>query len=149
MIHLKRTLASDEDFRSLVGALDKELAITDGDDHDFYHQFNGIENIKHIIVAYENNRPIACGALKEYDAKTMEVKRMYTSPEGRGKGIATKILGELESWAKSLSYKSCILETGANQHAALALYKKLGYTVIPNYGQYIGVENSFCFQKEL
>ena len=149
MITLKKTTNSTKDFVNFVRSLDKELAITDGDDHDFYHQFNGIESIKHIIVAYDKDIAVGCGAIKKYDKNTMEIKRMYTTPEVRGKGVATKMILELESWAKLLSYQSCILETGSNQHAAIALYRKLGYKNMSNYGQYIGVENSFCFRKVL
>ena len=125
------------------------LHIRDGKDHLFYSQFNSINKIKYVVLAYENEKPLGCGALKEYDKGTMEVKRMYTSPSVRKKGIATRILSELENWACELSYKKCILETGKRQTEAIGLYKKNGYTLIPNYGQYVGVENSVCFEKEI
>lgn len=79
----------------------------------------------------------------------MEVKRMFTLPEKRGKGLASAILKELESWAKELGYKTTILETCKRQTEAVTLYNKCGYQVIPNYGQYIGIDNSICFEKEL
>ncbi len=90
---------------------------------------------------------MGCGAIKKYSLNIMEVKRMFTLPEVRGKGIATKILTELEVWAKELSCEKCILETGKKQSEAIELYKKSGYTVIPNYGQYEQIENSVCFEK--
>ena len=74
---------------------------------------------------------------------------MYTAPESRGKGIASQVLRELENWASELSYKKCILETGKKQPEAIGLYKKNGYKIIPNYGQYAGVDNSLCFEKEV
>ena len=74
---------------------------------------------------------------------------MYTSPESRGKGIATKILAELEKWAMELSCHMCVLETGKRQLEAIRLYKKNGYRLIPNYGQYTNMENSVCFEKEM
>ena len=43
----------------------------------------------------------------------------------------------------------CILETGKRQAEAIRLYKKSGYDIIPNYGQYAGIENSVCFKKDL
>jgi len=131
----------------LVKLLDADLAERDGDDHAFYHQFNKIDVIKHVVVLYENEKPIACGAIKEFDATAMEVKRMYTSPESRGKGIATKILSELEKWTKELSYEKCVLETGKRQPEAIQLYTKSGYKMVSNYGQYAGIENSVCFEK--
>ena len=74
---------------------------------------------------------------------------MFVSPESRRKGIAAKILTELENWATELSYAKCILETGKKQPEAIGLYIKNGYKSIPNYGQYAGVENSLCFEKEM
>jgi GNAT superfamily N-acetyltransferase len=74
---------------------------------------------------------------------------MYTLPEFRGKGIASKILSELELWAKEENYKSAVLETGFLQTDAISLYKKLGYVITENYGQYIGIENSICMKKSL
>lgn len=144
-----RTNSKNQDFIYLVNLLDKELAIRDGEDHDFYHQFNSIDKIKYAIVIYHNNKPVGCGAIKEFSPNSMEVKRMYTLLEYRGKGIATKILMELEKWAIELQYKNCVLETGKKQPEAINLYNKNGYQLIPNYGQYINVDNSVCFKKEL
>jgi putative acetyltransferase len=149
MISLLRTNSDDQDFIELVKSLDAELAERDGKDHLFYAQFNKIDKIKFVVVAYENGKPVACGAIKEFSSEIMEVKRMFTSPESRGKGIAGEILGELEMWASELSYKKCILETGKKQPEAITLYKKNGYQIIPNYGQYAGIENSVCFEKNL
>jgi len=147
MLALTRTTSDNQDFTFLVQKLDADLAERDGADHTFYAQFNKIDKIKHVIVAFENGNPVGCGAIKEFSAEAMEIKRMYTSPEGRGKGIATAVLTELEKWAAELSYKTCVLETGRRQPEAIKLYKKNGYNLIPNYGQYAGVENSVCFQK--
>jgi GNAT superfamily N-acetyltransferase len=74
---------------------------------------------------------------------------MYTQLAMRGQGVAAIVLSALEEWAKELGYSRCILETGYKQPEALALYKKSGYSVIPNYGQYAGVANSVCFGKSL
>ncbi len=147
MIILQKTNAENSDFISLVKMLDKDLAIRDGDDHPFYDQFNKVDTIKYVIVAYDENMAVGCGAIKEYIPGTMEIKRMFTSPECRGKGIASQILQALEQWAKDLGCDTCILETGIKQHEAIGLYKKNNYTLIPNYGQYAGVENSLCFEK--
>jgi len=149
MTQLIRTDSENPDFVTLVLQLDADLAKRDGKDHSFYAQFNKIAAIKHVIVAYENKKPIGCGAIKELSPDSMEVKRMFTLPESRAKGIATKILAELETWAKELSYSKCMLETGKRQPEAIALYQKNGYRIVPNYGQYIGIENSVCFEKLL
>lgn len=149
MLRIERTGAENPDFIQLVKQLDTELAERDGKEHLFYDQFNKIVEIKYVLVAYEMEMPVGCGAIKEYGPDTMEIKRMYVTPQSRGKGIAGNILSALESWATELSFKRCILETGKNQPEAIGLYLKSGYKVISNYGQYVNVENSICFEKEL
>ena len=149
MLTLTRTNSEDPDFVNLVKYLDADLAERDGADHSFYSQFNKIDKINHTVVAYLDQISVGCGAMKQFSSEAMEMKRMYTSPSGRGQGIATAVLRELEKWAAELSYKKCVLETGKRQPEAIALYNKNGYQYIPNYGQYIGIENSVCFQKEL
>jgi putative acetyltransferase len=149
MIRLIRTDSENKDFITLVSALDADLAKRDGAEHSFYSQFNKITKIKFAVVAYENETPVGCGAIKEYEADTMEVKRMYVTPEHRGKGIATQVLTALENWAAEMLYKKCVLETGKRQPEAIHLYTSNGYRQIPNYGQYENVENSLCFEKDI
>ena len=149
MITVTRTTSDNPDFEKLVIELDAVLAILDGEDHAFYAQFNKSSALKNAIIAYENETAVGIGAYKEYDSQTVEMKRMYTLPEYRGKGIASKILTELELWAKEENYKIAILETGFLQTDAISLYKKLGYVITENYGQYIGVENSVCMKKKM
>lgn len=147
MIRILKINSENKDFKKLVAQLDADLAKRDGEDHAFYDQFNKITTIKHALVAYENHIAVGCGAIKEFEQEIMEVKRMYVPPQHRGKGLATKILLGLETWAKELGYKKCVLETGKRQPEAIALYKKSGYKIVVNYGQYRGVENSVCFEK--
>lgn len=149
MLKLIRTDSDNEDFRQLVVLLDKELAIRDGDEHSFYAQFNKIDSIKNVVVAYENETAVSCGAFKEYESGVAEIKRMFTLPAYRGKGIAAEVLRELEKWAGESDFTETILETGFKQPEAIRLYEKSGYTRIPNYGQYMGVENSVCMRKIL
>jgi len=149
MITIQRTYSNNQDFIELVKHLDVDLAERDGKDHAFYAQFNKIDKIKYAVVAYDNDQPVGCGAIREYAPKIMEVKRMYTSPASRGRGIASKVLDELEKWASELSYETCVLETGKKQPEAIGLYQKSGYSLIPNYGQYAGIENSVCFEKKI
>lgn len=148
-IKLIRTDSTNQDFIDLVELLDADLAIRDGEDHSFYNQFNSINQIKYALVSFENNRPIGCGAIKEFSTQAMEVKRMFVLPDYRSKGIASLILAELENWAVELGFKKCILETGKMQPEAIELYGKNGYCKTPNYGQYTGVDNSLCFEKDL
>ncbi len=149
MITFTRTHSENIDFQSLVKELDKDLAIRDGDEHAFYAQFNKSDKIKHAIVAFDGELAVGCGAIRAYDETSMEVKRMWVEPSHRGKGIASLMLKELESWTKELGFPKCILETGNKQLEAIELYKKNNYTIIENYGPYQGVANSICFDKLL
>jgi putative acetyltransferase len=141
------TTSQNPDFLALVTSLDSELAIRNGDANDFFAQFNKVDHIQHVIVAYEGNLPVGCGAIKAFEENAMEVKRMYVLPEKRGLGIAGIILHELEIWAKALGCQRCVLETGDDMLAAVRLYEKAGYQRIPNYGQYADVQSSVCFEK--
>ncbi len=149
MISLKRSDANDMDYKNLVLALDHYLAVTDVEEHAFYAQFNKSDGIKYVIVAYDGETAVGCGAIKNFAEGVMEVKRMFVLPSARGKGVASIVLKELEDWALQLSQKKCVLETGAGRLDAVTLYQKNGYTLIPNYGQYQGVINSVCFEKQL
>jgi GNAT superfamily N-acetyltransferase len=144
-----RTDSDSQDFQALVCLLDEELAIRDGAEHSFYAQFNKLDAIKNVVVAYENDLPVGCGAFKKYDDETVEIKRMFVPPEKRGKGIAGKVLSELERWAVENGFTFAVLETGLKQPEAIRLYEKSGYEKISNYGQYAGIQNSVCLKKSL
>lgn len=144
-----RTNQNNSDFQNLVDLLNKELSICNGDDHAFYNHFNGIENLNNVIVIYQANKPIACGAIKHFDKGIVEIKRMYTLSNERRKGIAGIVLNELEVWAKELGNHQCVLETGKNLVGAVAMYKNKGYVLMPKYKPYENIDNSLCFSKNL
>lgn len=148
MISIIRTNFKNQEFKKLVKLLNSDLAKRDGENHPL-SQYNDIENIKYVVLVYENHKPIGCGAIVEYDLNTVEIKRVYVLPEVRGKRIATKILSELERWAKELTIFKCILFTGTNQPEANRLYERNGYKQIQKYGKLAEVADSLCFAKEL
>lgn len=147
MLKITRTTPENVDFINLIQKLDKDIEKRDGEEHTFFAQFNKTDHIKHVIVVYEDDRAVGCGAFKTYKDEVAEIKRMFVNPEDRGKGIASKILKELESWTREENFRSCILETGKKYPEAIALYKKNGFGIIPNYGQYELIEDSVCFEK--
>lgn len=149
MISPVRTNSSNPDFIKLVKQLDAYLAGVDGAEHSFYHQYNKIDMLNHVILVYEDDTPVACGAFKMIEPGIAEVKRMFTLPIQRNTGKASSVLLCLEQWARETGFHTLYLETGKRMPDAVAFYLKKGYTVIPNYGQYIGVENSLCFEKKL
>lgn len=146
---IHRCTSEHIDFRNLVSLLDAELAERDGEEHAFYAQYNGINMLNHCIVIYIHDNPVACGAIKSIGEDAMELKRMYTTTHMRRKGLASRVVAALEDWARELGATQTMLETGKRQPEAIALYQKLGYVIIHNYGQYIGIENSVCFRKVL
>ncbi|WP_299552939.1 GNAT family N-acetyltransferase [Seonamhaeicola sp.] len=149
MIKLVRTNSKNEAFIALVNLLNGYLKTVDGTEHDFYMQYNNIDVLNHVVIAYHDSIPVGCGAFKKFDDDAVEIKRMFTLPEYRGKGVATLILKELETWAKEARYNICVLETGKRQIEAVNFYKKKRYQVIPNYGPYKDIANSLCFKKIL
>lgn len=149
MTSIKRTDSDDIDFKNLVVLLDEDLKIRDGADHDFYNQFNKTDQIKHVVVYYENDIAVGCGAFREKEIDTVEIKRMFVHPAYRKKGIASAILAVLEQWAAEAQYSHTILETGKNQPEAINLYQKLGYNITPNYPPYESMDNSVCMKKTL
>lgn len=142
-------MSESTDFQNLVVLLDEVLRIKDGEDHDFYSQHNTLDKINHVVVCYQDDVAIGCGAFKEFNSNTVEIKRMFVHPDYRGKGIAGTILKELEVWASEFNYTNCVLETGRNNPEAIALYQKSGYEIIPNYGQYENIDTSVCLKKSI
>jgi len=148
-MNLVRTTSDSPDFQQLVVELDAYLRIVDGDDHAFYAQFNTIDSLQHVIVCYNQDIAIGCGAFKAYNTQTVEIKRIYTLPQYRGRGVAKSIMAAIENWANEEHFSLAILETGYLQKEAIALYTKIGYEVTNNFGQYEGVATSVCMQKTI
>jgi GNAT superfamily N-acetyltransferase len=104
------------------------------------------------LVAWLDGRPVGSGAVRALPigpAGVGEVKRMYTVPEARRRGVSRAILAELEARAPGFGYHRLQLETGDRQPEALALYAAAGWHRIVPYGQYAGDAESVCFAKDL
>ncbi len=149
MTSIVRTDSTNPDFRKLVILLDQDLRVRDGEEHDFYAAFNKIDSLAHVVVAYRSHVAVGCGAIKKYSEQVVEIKRMFVLPEYRGQRIAGVVLSELETWAGELKFSESILETGKKQPEAIRLYQKSGYSIISNFGQYQGFDNSVCMKKTL
>ena len=98
-----------------------------------------------LLVWEEDGELLACGAIKRLDAHSAEVKRMYTVPHARGRGLGRALLLELIGRGRELGYARLVLETGDQQPEAVHLYESAGFTRIANFGYYVGVENSLCY----
>jgi GNAT superfamily N-acetyltransferase len=108
------------------------------------------------FVGYVDDEPVVTGAWRRRDdvvvegtALTAEVKRMYVSPQVRGRGLARAMLAHLEATAREAGVEVMVLETGTKQPEAIALYSSSGYTRIPGFGFYRDAPLSRCFGKRL
>jgi len=132
----------------VVQLLNSDLAKRDGSNHPLA-QFNTITDLKYVLLATQNNKAIACGAISKYDVNTMEIRRMYVAPEVRGQRIGEKILMELENWARELGNSKCILFMGSKQPEASKLYQRNDYKVIQKYNKLENIPDSICLGKDL
>lgn len=144
-----RTDSNHGGLPELIGLLDTYLSEINGEKDNFFKAFNSYSSIPYFVVAQEQSGPIGCGALKPFDDKTLELKRMYVKPEVRGTGVARLILADLEDWAVELGFSSIILETSKSMKPAVSFYQKSGYGLTDNYGQYVDVDTSVCMIKHL
>ncbi|MFV8270603.1 GNAT family N-acetyltransferase [Flavobacterium sp. GT2N3] len=144
-----KTTSENLDFNILIAALDKSLWERYPELKTNYWGNNVLELNSNVVVIYLENKAVACGCFKKYDKNTIEIKRMFVSPEARGIGLAQSMLRKLELWAHDLGYSSSVLETLNKQKEAIALYQKTGYTIVDNYEPYVGLENSICMRKQI
>jgi GNAT superfamily N-acetyltransferase len=99
------------------------------------------------VALYEDGRPVAGGGLRPLAEGVCEIKRMWVFPEMRSRGLARRLLAELEDAARDLGYARVRLDTGDQQPHAMALYRSTGYREIENYN-----DNSYATywgEKEL
>ena len=148
-VKLIRTSSENPDFAQLIIALDADLYLRNGEAQLKYRPYNKVDMIKHVVLVYIDDKPVGCGAFKKFDNVSVEIKRMFVHPEMRGKQLATKILHELENWAIEEGFYKAVLETGQKQVEAVRLYTTAGYSRTENYGQYVGMDESICFAKQL
>ena len=143
------TNSQDTDFIMLIKLLDDDLEERYGEMQKQYERHNKVDYIKDVVIIYKDEIPVACGAFKEYNIDTIELKRIFVIKEHRLQGLSKLIIKKLEELASNKKYKYVLLETGIKQNEAINLYKNNGYDVIENYEPYIGNTNSVCMKKVL
>lgn len=148
-IELLKTNSKSADFIELIQLLDKDLSERYGELQKQYDKHNKVDYINDVILIYKNKVPTACGAFKEYNNNSAEIKRIFVKKENRQQGLAKLIVSKLEELVKDKGYKYALLETGIKQHEAISLYKNIGYEVIENYEPYVSNTNSVCMKKTL
>ena len=138
------------DETGLVDALDRELLArypheaVHGIDADAFRAADGC-----FVLARDDTSALGCGAFRRVDAATAELKRMYTAPGARGRGVARIVLRALEDEARRRGYRRIVLETGDRQPEAIGLYIACGYATIAAFGPFVGNPSSVFFGKEL
>ncbi len=85
------------------------------------------------IVGWADGSAVCCGGIKQLDARTCEIKKMYVVPAHRGQGIARMLLYALEAKARALGYEMARLDTGPKQRHAQGLYESEGYLQVPDF----------------
>ncbi|SHJ23909.1 GNAT family N-acetyltransferase [Aquimarina spongiae] len=143
-----RTNSQTPEFKRLVQLLNLDLAKRDGKTHPL-SQFNDISNLNYVVLVFKKDKAIGCGAISPYNSSSMEIKRMYVSPEARGQRVGEKILTELENWSRELGNSRCILFMGSKQPEAGKLYQRNNYNSIEKYGKLKDIPDSICLAKDL
>ena len=140
-----------QDFIALCRELDDFLNRVAGGEENRaqYIPYNQLDDVCDVIIAYDGHCPVGCAGLKHYNQTVGEVKRVFVKSAYRGRGIAKRIMALLEQCAKEKGYHKLILESGEPLISAMQLYRRTGYRVVPNYGQYKDMTDSVCMEKLL
>jgi GNAT superfamily N-acetyltransferase len=141
-----------DDARRLIAALDAGLAELYPPEQRFGPNLKAKQiegNRGAFLVARDGDRAVGCGAIRVIEPKTAEAKRMYVDPDYRGKGVGRSLLARLEAAAIELGVERLVLETGVYQEAAIALYRRAGFTQVDCWGEYTASPTSICFEKTL
>ena len=139
-----------DDAQGLIALLDLELSGEYAPEHkhpvdfDSFHRNGGL-----FVVAYDDETPIACGALRPLAEDEAELKRMFVVESHRGRGVSRHVLAFIEDRSRQLGFRRLLLETGDEQHAAMGLYDTSGYERVEAFGEYVNSSRSVCFAKRL
>lgn len=142
------TNEKDERFIELSNELNNEYFQLYGDEVLKYQEYNDLEDPHIVILALNWGKPIACASFKLFDKDTIEIKRVYVKRRYRIKGIAYKLIKQLEKLAIEENFRYSVIETGSENTAAIKLYEKLDYEIIDNFGQFEEDDMVVCMKKE-
>lgn len=145
-ITLKQIDFDNEDFIILCNELDQFLneAIGGESIREKYKKFNHLDTMDYVIAAYDEGKPVGCGALRKYSLEDIEVKRVFVREAYRRKNVGGALLEQLILKSRELGFKRMILETGEFLKASMRLYSRYGFERIENYGEYAKMTESVC-----
>lgn len=152
-----RTLVAEAEAELLrrygPGPHDRAVAPADDEEPDRLHRSLTAQEFAPpagiFLVARVRGEPVACAGLRPVDEATAEVKRVFVRPGHRGRGVARRLMDELESAAAVLGYRRLVLETGGAQPEAIALYDSTGWSRVPPYFGVARHALSVYFAKDL
>ncbi|MBB6672081.1 GNAT family N-acetyltransferase [Cohnella nanjingensis] len=138
------------DLRRMIAKLDEDL-LTRYRPEDIHGLDFDDPNVHRItlMVAYADDEPVGCGAIRPLGGETTELKRFFVEASVRRQGIAGRMLEALERKARETGFAVIRLETGTEQPEAIRFYEKNGYAAIAKYGEYADSEHSLCYEKSL
>jgi putative acetyltransferase len=151
-IDIRKASITSHDAARLIAALNAELSAIypeQGANHFRLDAEEVADGRGSFLIAYVGGEACACGAIRKIDARTAEIKRMYVAWDARGRGLAGKMLAELESEALKLEVDRLVLETGIRQPAAIALYRRSGFVDAPAFDEYLDSPLSICMHKTI
>ncbi len=138
------------DARALIAELDAYLIpLYPPASHHGYPVEKLIAEGVEFFVARVDGTAAGCGAVKFFDGDYAELKRMYTRPPFRGRGLARAMIRQLESRATMRGILVLRLETGIYQLEAIGLYERMGYKRIEPFGEYLPDPLSYFYEKQL
>jgi len=152
-LHIRRSTLSSPEAARLIAALNAELSAAfpePGANHFSLSETQVALGDGAFLIAYADDAGVGCGAVRQIDETTAELKRMYVDPSVRGRGIGRALVEALESEARLLGVTRVVLETGTRLAPAIRLYEGMGYARIPLFGEYLSSpDTSVCFGRSL
>jgi len=145
----ERVSFRDADVQRLIAALNAELEALYGRPDQDQPASHAFDDGVFVVVRDKDGAPLSCGGLKPHAPGVGEIKRMYTVPEARRRGLAREVLDALVAFAADDGYARLVLETGVRQGAALHLYEAAGWERIPAFAPYEDEPDSVCFGLKL
>lgn len=146
-MNITLTDEKDERFLNLVEELDYGYYQRIGDELEKYKQYNEFKDPHIVMLMMDGDEAIACASYRAFDEKIVEFKRVYVKREYRKRGIAYRLIKELEKDAIENDFLYSYIVTGKNNHAAIGLYEKLDYIQIEKFGQFRDDETVVCMKK--
>jgi putative acetyltransferase len=102
-----------------------------------------------LYAAFLGNQALGCVGLLRTSSTEGEIKRLFIDPNYRGQGIARRLMGRLEGWARGDGVTTLRLETGIHQPESVALYESLGYERRGPFSTYVDDPLSIFMEKFL